>query len=136
MVFNQPDHCWFMIAGSNHILKHEIRDIKTGIMGKLGQIWGSNVPFYDIFMKKVEKKSKWWCLSVKIPSDTFLQLFTFVFEQTWGLLWSLRPHLGPNPGVNKSFFTLFEKCSTIKILNWTRYEGWCQDRTPVSPTYI
>ena len=58
MVFNQPDHCWFMIDISNHILKHEIRDIKMGKMGKLGQIWGSNVPFYDIFMKKVEKKSK------------------------------------------------------------------------------
>ena len=58
MVVNQPDNCLSIIVGTHHILKHEIRDIKTGLMGKLGQIRGSNVPFYGILFEKSWKKNK------------------------------------------------------------------------------
>ena len=71
MVVNQPDHRLFIIVRTHYMKIHfEIRDIKTGIMGKLGHICGSNMPFYVIFAKEVEKKSKSKCF-ILLDQNTF-----------------------------------------------------------------
>ena len=118
IVVNQPDQCLSLIDWTHHILKHEIWDI----MSKFVLNFGVKYAFLWHFYENSWKKSKCWCLLVKIPIGTYLKLFMFVFEKNWGLLWSLRAH-GPNTGVNKSFFTLFERLSVIKILNCTKCEG-------------
>ena len=56
MVVNQIDNCLSIIIGTHNILKHEIRDIKTGIMGKLGQIWCQICLFTVFLWKKLKKK--------------------------------------------------------------------------------